>query len=240
MSVVLAACGVESVESAYNANLIRQVGTGSNVLANLAPTMEAVTKAPGNFSTAQLQRPQTLLFKGERTKLTKHELSLLTEASRRAPGFAASARTVVLRLKDRLLSAQVDPNSYQNLSSGAKRFSLTWNAYLTAYARILDSVRQGSSFSAPALKDFRALLVASQLDSTEQFEAVRRRVVAKAVQRISAVEDTKREVTAISKRAGKALNTLIKTDHSAQIIVEQVNRQYPHGFLAEQFKNRSA
>ena len=108
-----------------------------------------------------------------------------------------------------------------------------WNENLAVFTRLLDSLGAASAMSGPAVKELQELLTSAQGDSTQQFEAVRRRVVAKVISRAEALGKLEKDLETKADSESKKLNALIASDHTAQIIVRQVNTQYPKGVLAE-------
>jgi hypothetical protein len=227
---------MSDVERTYDATFIRVIASGSTVLASVVPAMHAAQDAPGNFNAADLQQPENLLLRGELEKMTSLDFSRLEEANAHSARYAAKVIATLAHVKASVLAQRVEPSTETGLTNGERRFAQAWNAYLASYGRLVDAIGLASSVRAPAVSEFRALIAAARRRSP-QVKALRRSVLEHAVRLVGNLEQAKKSMRAQFEPAAQALDALVKTDPEARAIVEQVNRQYPHGELAEQFKS---
>ncbi|MFZ0090488.1 MAG: hypothetical protein WAL63_13325 [Solirubrobacteraceae bacterium] len=237
--VFLAGCGITTLNQTYDASLIRQLGAGSNLVASVAPTLEAQAKGSNSFSDPRTSRATTLLIDGQLSKLTEADLVGLATANRRSATRFPLVLDKLDSLASSLVNARIDANAHRNLSTGAKHFIAAWNNSLTADATQARELRQALTTFAPGFNEFQALLRAAydtaQLHSTVQFDNVTRQVINDILPRYRRVQGTIKE-DAAGTPAEQKLIELVDSNQEAQAIVSKVNEHYPNGSLAQEFK----
>ena len=232
--------GVTSSEPVYTPALIKQVGVGSVALANSAPAIRAQAKATGVLQDRSLQQAETYLFEGRLDKLRLADLSRMASSNHNAAAHFDDNLRKVDRVAASLSGAVVNASAYQRLPDGSKTFLADWNQELRTEAAGLTHGRNALVGARPFFGEMQSLLRAAyntaQLRSTVQFDKVRRRFIADVRSRFPDVDGV---VAADHRRADAAERTLISlvnNNREAQAIFEKVNQEYPHGWLAQEFR----
>jgi len=240
---VLGKVGVMSdVEPTYSASLIRKIGAGSTDLASFAPTLQSASHFPGSLNEPKLEALLLLLLKGQLNKLSAHDIVLLGEANQKtAQHLLGAVKTVETTFSSRLDSDHLDPKVYGVLSDGARHFVASWNLLLRSSAIALDREGLALESSYPTLEEFRTLLLAAlrtrHSQSNNEFHKLKVRYFAAAARVGRKFRNTKNEVAAEIEKAFQKLDRLVRHSQEARAIVEEVNERYPHGELAQEFKN---
>jgi hypothetical protein len=236
----VAACGVSTTEQAYTAPLIQQVGTGSSAMARLVPTLQAEAKTAGVFSDPTLQQPEAYLVQGQLNKLSAHDLFRMASANHNAATHVGAVITKFDQLAASMTAAAINASSYQSLPDGSKAFITHWNEYLRTVASALHGVRTALASADPVYGEFQGLLRAAyytaSLHSTVLFDKVRQRVL-NDIRPLYARMQQARQPFQTGMTSERSLVSFVNRNQQAQAIVTKVNQEYPHGFLAQEFKN---
>jgi hypothetical protein len=240
---VLGKVGVMSdVEPTYNASLIRKIGAGSTEVASFVPTLKSASGFHGSLNEPKLEALTLLLLRGELNKLTPHDLLLLAEANRHtAQHLIGVVNTIETTLSAHLQADHIDPKAYGTLSSGVHRFVTSWNLFLTSSAILFDREGLALLSTQTTLQGFQTLLRAALLtqrsQSVKEYSHVKTQYIANLARVKKKYRDTISAAVREAESSDQKLAAVVRHNGEAKALVEQVNTQYPHGELAEQFKN---
>jgi hypothetical protein len=241
VGLVLAACGVTTTTQAYDASLIRQVGTGSDAVASVFPTLQAEAKqSTSNFSNPQTSQDTVLLFQGRLDKLSPQDLIHLGRANQASAHDLQDALRKLDGLATTINADRVDPSAHRELSAGAKKFIAAWNAYLASSAARVRSMRQLFVSLSPVYCQFQTILRdAYQSTSTAtatHFDRARRAFISDMLPMYTRLESSLKSIIAPTP-AAQALGNVVSNTIDARAIVAKVNQTYPSGALATQFRS---
>lgn len=230
--------GVTSSEPVYTPAVIKQVGVGSVALANVVPSVRARVKATGaSFEDPADQQAETNLIEGKLDKLSLADLERMASLNHNAAAHLGDNLKALDRLGGSLSGAIVNASAYQSLPDGSKTFLADWNQQLRTTAAAITNIRKALAGSRPLFNDFQSLLRAAyntaQLRSTVQFDKVRRRFIADV--KTSPLDNVAAAGTRAGNAAERRLDSFVNNNREAQAIVDKVNHEYPHGWLAQEF-----
>lgn len=233
---------MSDVEPTYNASLVRKIGAGSTEVASSVTTLKSGSHFHGSLNEPKLEALGLLLLKGELNKLTPHDLLLLAEANRRTEQHLVGAvKTIETTLSTHVRADHIDPQAYGTLSGGVHRFVGSWNLFLRSSLILFDSEGLALLSTQPTLQGFQTLLRAAFLTQHSQSLKEYRRVKAEYLADVPRVkkkdQDTLSAAVKKEESSERELADVVRHNGEAKALVEQVNTQYPHGALAEQFKN---
>jgi hypothetical protein len=241
---VLGKVGVMSdVEPTYNANLVHKIGEGSTVVASFDPTLQSASHFPGSLNEPKLEALTLLLLKGQLNKLSVKDTVLLAEANRRgAQHLIGVVHAIETTFSTRLDADHIEPKSYGTLSDGVRRFITAWNRYLRSSAVLFDSAGLALLSTQTTIQEFQTLLRAAvgtqRSQSTREFNHLETEYLANLPRAKKKYQDAISASAAKAESSARGLVAVVRQSGDARALVEQVNQQYPHGALAEQFKNQ--
>jgi hypothetical protein len=241
--LLLAGCGVTTMtDQAYDASLIRQVGTGSDAVANIFPTLQAEAKRANSFSNPKTSEDTVLLFQGRLNKLTTQDLVRLANANHAGAGHLRDALAKMDDLAASIAGDRVDPNTHQKLSAGAKKFIAAWNGYLTGSATQVRSMRRLFASVIPVYSRFQTVLgdayQSTNATGYAKFDKARRAFLATMLPLYTRVQNSLKSFAGPTS-AALALGNVVTNTVDAKAIVGKVNQEYPNGALATEFKRNS-
>jgi hypothetical protein len=239
--LLLTGCGVTTAtDQAYDASLIRQVGTGSNAVSSVFPTLQAEAKRANSFSNRKTSQDTVLLFQGRLDKLNTQDLVRLANANQTGAGHLKDALAKMDGLAASIAADRVDPSTHQKLSSGARKFIVAWNGYLAGSAAQVRSMRRLLASVRPVYSQFQTVLrdayQRTNAASYAKFEKARRAFLATMLPLYTRVQNSLKAFAAPTP-AAKALGNVVTNTIDAKAILDKVNQEYPSGALATQFRS---
>jgi hypothetical protein len=241
--LLLTGCGVTTTtDQAYDALLIRQVGTGSNAVASVFPTLQAEAKRANSFSNPKTSQDTVLLFQGRLNNLDTQDMIRLGNANQAGAGHLKDALAKMDGLAASISGDRVDPSAHQKLSSGAKKFIAAWNGYLASSAAQVISIRRLFASVSPVYGQFQTLLrdayQSTNATANARFDKARRAFLASMLPLYTRVQNSLKAAAAATP-AAYALGKVVTSTVDAKAIVAKVNQEYPNGALATEFKRGS-
>jgi hypothetical protein len=233
-ALTVGACG--GGEPAFDDAMVRDIGTGSVAIKGLQSTVRSSLKFNESFNNDErLQKSAALLFNGQLDQMSAADRARLTRVSKLSRAREATLLRQWGDVERRIGAARVNADAHGDVSAGARKFVVAWNAYLQGNAERAADMRAFVRKGAASTAGFDALLAAAatavRTRDTRRFVMLRDRMLDDTRDVANDMDSDFQRFSAVSP-ADKTLVNTLNSNSEARAVATAVNDKYPNGYLA--------